>query len=122
MAKRILIADDEKDYRLLLSNILSLVGYEVVTVGTGDDALQQLQGGKFDLLILDRVMPGMGGIELLKKMREEKIALPTLVISVFGEEKLWAQAIKLGATDYILKPYRKDDVLDAVAKTLGGKR
>lgn len=122
MANRILIADDEKGDNSLISDILSEAGYEVVAVSTGSEALQQLLGREFDLFIVDRVMPGMGGIELLYKMREQNIALPTLMISAYGEEKLWAQAIKLGATDYILKPYKASDVLNAVKKALGEKQ
>lgn len=119
MANRILIADDEKGDNSLISDILSEAGYEVVAVSTGSEALQQLLGREFDLFIVDRVMPGMGGIELLNKMREQNIALPTLMISAYGEEKLWAQAIKLGAADYILKPYKASDVLNAVKKAFG---
>ncbi|MBI3292212.1 MAG: response regulator [Elusimicrobia bacterium] len=116
--RRILVIDDEESSRQLLSDLLTGEGYQVVTVGTGEDGWKQLQAQRFDLAVVDRALPGMDGIQLLKQMCEARMKVPTLMVSAFGEEKLWAEAIGWGASDYLLKPFASDQVLKAVKKLL----
>ncbi len=84
-------------------------------------ALEVLEKRAVDLLITDRSMPGLDGLELLRKVREKGIQIPALMISAYGEESFWGQAIGLGAVDYLLKPFKSAEVLKIVQKTLNGK-
>ena len=85
-------------------------------------ALGLLEKRAVSLLITDRSMPGLGGLELLTKLREKKIMVPALMVSAYGEESFWGQAIGLGAVDYLLKPFKAEDVLKAVEKAVLGTK
>lgn len=116
--KKILIVDDDSVTRGLLREMLGSKKYEVLEAEDGQQALEMLHKQKMDLLIADRSMPRLGGLELLQKLRDDNLQLPTIMISAFGEERLWAEAIGLGARDYIVKPFKQEDVLHIVEKTL----
>lgn len=115
--------DDESDSRIILRDTLLEAGYDVLEAADGLMALGLLEKRAVDLLITDRSMPGLGGLELLTKLREKKIMVPALMVSAYGEESFWSQAIGLGAVDYLLKPFKDVDVLKCVQKALaGGKK
>ncbi len=118
LKKTILVVDDEAISRTLLREILLEAGYEILEAADGLMALGLLEKRSIDLLITDRSMPGMGGLELLTKLREKKIMIHALMISAYGEESFWSQAIGLGAVDYLLKPFKGGDVLKIVHKAL----
>ena len=120
--KIILVVDDEPSGRSILRDILLEAGYEVLEAADGLMALGLLEKRSVDLLITDRSMPGLSGLELLKKLREQKMMIPTLMVSAYGEESFWSQAIGLGAVDYLLKPFKSEDVLKIVHKSLSGKK
>ena len=119
--KTILVVDDDPSSRQLLREILLEVGCLVLEAEDGELALEILDKKNVDLLITDRSMPRLGGLELLGKLREKGKMIPALVISTYGEETLWGQAIGLGAVDYLLKPIKTEDVLKIVRKALGKK-
>lgn len=96
-------------------------GYEIIEAGDGQEALDLIEKNSVDLLITDRAMPGMGGLELLAKLKERRVEIPSLVISAYGEESYWGKAIGLGAVDYVLKPFKTADVLKIVHKVFGKK-
>lgn len=116
--RQILVVDDEESSRQLLTDLLVGEGYQVAAVGTAENGWEQLQTQRFDLAIVDRALPGMDGMQLLKQIRGARMKVPTLMVSAFGEEKLWAEAIGLGASDYLLKPFTAEQVLKAVKKLL----
>ena len=120
MNKTVLIIDDDKNVRALLRDILAPEGLEVIEADDGMAALNILKDRKIDLLITDRSMPGMGGLELLKEIRSLKNTVPALMISAYGEESFWGEAIGLGALDYLVKPFKADDVIRIVRKSLFG--
>lgn len=122
LKKTILVADDDKALRTLLREILSQEGYDVLEASDGQEALAILSSTPVDLLITDRSMPGMGGLELLAQIKAKKMTLPVLMVSAYGEEEFWGKAIGLGAVDYILKPFKASDVLKIVHKCLGAKK
>jgi len=122
LKKTILVVDDEDSGRTLLREILLEAGYEVLEAADGIMALMLLERRPVDLLITDRSMPGLGGLELLKKLKEQKMMIPTLMVSAYGEESFWGQAVGLGAVDYLLKPFKAEEVLKVVQKTLGGSQ
>jgi DNA-binding NtrC family response regulator len=119
LKKTILVVDDEASSRSLLREILQEAGYDVLEAADGIMALGLLEKRSVGLLITDRSMPGFGGIELLAKLKEQKKTIPTLMVSAYGEESLWSQAIGLGAVDYLLKPFKTEEVLKIVKKALG---
>lgn len=118
MTRRILVVDDDPLTRRLLREMLDGSGWQVREADDGELALEFLQREGFDLVILDRLMPRLGGLELLKELRRLKIAVPALVISAFGEESLWGQAIGLGAEDYLVKPFKAEEVVRVVRRCL----
>lgn len=118
----ILVVDDDPSSRSLLREILQQDGYLVLEADDGELALEFLGRSAIDLVITDRSMPRLGGLELLAKMREQKKKIPVLMLSAYGEEAFWSKAIGLGAIDYLLKPFNADEVLKIVRKALGGAR
>lgn len=116
--KTILIVDDDVKMRLLLKEILSAHLYQILEASHGREALDLIHRQPVDLLITDRDMPLMNGFDLLQKLREEKRNIPAVVISGYGDEAMWAQAIGLGAEDYILKPFTSESVMKVVKKKL----
>lgn len=117
--KRILVVDDDAQMCALLRDILSGAGYEVQSAEDGLQALEKIRQDAPDLMILDRSMPRMGGLELLRALREENRSIPAVVVSAYGEERFWAQAIGYGAEDYLLKPFSNDVVLKIIKRKLG---
>ena len=103
---RILIADDGKVMRLVLSKKLEDEGYSVTAVEDGNALLSALAGGTFDLVVLDVHMPGMDGIEALQKLRADysRIELPVIMATANDEEADVVQAFELGANDFVSKP------------------
>ena len=121
LKKTILVVDDDPSARSLLREILQEADYGVLEAEDGEFALELIETRPVDLLITDRVMPRMDGLQLLAKLNQKEKAIPSLVISAYGEEALWGQAIGLGAVDYLLKPFKAEDVLKIVRKALGKK-
>jgi CheY-like chemotaxis protein len=116
--RKILVVDDDEKMRALLREILSGGTYQVLEAQNGREALEMIHREPVDLLITDRSMPVMDGLELLKKLQDEKRKIPSLVISAYGDESIWAEAIGLGAEDYILKPFSSESVMKIVKKKL----
>lgn len=114
----ILVVDDDASSRDLLREFLEPEGYAVIEAVDGKEAWDLLQKQPVTLMITDRSMPGMGGIELLRKLAAAKKSVPTLMVSAYGEEQMWGDAIGSGAQDYILKPFKAEDILKAVKKIL----
>ncbi len=122
MKKTILVVDDEAISRELLREILTPEGYAVLEAQDGREALEQLEKNAVDLMITDRQMPGMDGMTLLKELKARKRKVPALMVSAYGEDSFWGEAVGLGALDYVTKPFKPDEVLKIVAKGLkGGK-
>jgi len=119
--KKILVVDDDRVSRSLLGEILRPAGYDVVEAEEGKQALKIVDADKIDLIITDRAMPGMDGMGLLQALRQRKTTIPTVVVSAFGEESMWGEAIGLGAQDYMLKPFAAQEVLKVVKKLLSKK-
>jgi len=121
LKKIVLVVEDDPAARSLLREILAADGYAVLEAEDGEFALELIETKPVDLMITDRAMPRMDGLELLAKLKQKEKIIPSLVISAYGEEALWGQAIGLGAVDYLLKPFKAEDVLKIVRKALGKK-
>ncbi len=123
MAKpRILVIDDEEIVRSSCVRILSTGGYSLDTAENGNEALKKLQGGAFDLVLTDLMMPGTTGIDLLKKIKEEWPDTEVVIITGYGTVKTAVDTLKYGAYDYIEKPFTPEVLLNAVERCLEKKR
>ena len=110
---RILVADDEESMRWVLSKALKRKGFSVDLAIDGRQALSMIQDGSYDLAILDIKMPGINGLDLLDKIREQKKDLLVVIMTAEASMKNAVEAMKRGAYDYITKPFDLD-VIDAM--------
>lgn len=108
---RVLIVDDEKSVREMLSKVLEYENYDPVEAADGSQALAAIGGGDFDAMMLDIKMPGMDGMEVLKKVVEDHPEVPVIMISGHGTISTAVEATKLGAFDFLEKPLDRDRVL-----------
>jgi len=116
MAERILIVDDEASLRDALGRILTAEGYEVRQAGDGKEALGILGAQRFDFLLCDLRMPVMGGIDLLREITARGIPGTVIMMSAFGTVETAVEAMKLGAYDYVSKPFMSDEILLTLRK------
>ena len=104
-AIRVLIVDDEAAIRRALRPPLAELGFQVTEASRGEEALQLLRAGNIDVVLLDINMPGIGGIETLRRIRAFAPRLPVLMVTVREGEEEKVEALELGADDYITKPF-----------------
>ncbi len=119
---RILIADDEPSIRKVLSAMLRRDGHEVEAVEDGARAIARLEEGRFHLLVTDLRMPRTDGMALLAWCNEHAPGLPVIILTAFGTVDSAVEALKLGAHDYVTKPFDQDDLKRVVAKALATER
>jgi CheY-like chemotaxis protein len=121
MGNTVLVVDDNDMNRDVLSRRLQREGYEVSTVENGRKALDILAVEKYDIILLDIMMPDMDGFETLKRIRsDEKLKkLPVVMLTSLNEMEDVKKCIGLGANDYVLKPYNIDDLKNRIEKHLG---
>ncbi len=115
--KKILFADDEESIRLLYKEEFEDHGYEVVLAASGQEALEKYAGENPDLLVIDIKMPGMDGIEVLRKVREQSKEVPIILCTAYGEYK---QNLETWASDdYVVKSANIEGLIQKVKKLLG---
>ena len=102
---KILIVDDLKDMRIVLAKVLKKEGYKTVTAGNGFTAIKLVRSERPDAVIMDIKMPKMDGIEVMKRMKKIKDNIPVILITAYGEIETAVQTVRLGAYDYITKPF-----------------
>lgn len=112
----ILMIDDEIKLREKVNKYLTLKGYQVLEAGTGEEGLEILKKQNVDLILLDLRMPGMNGLTCLKEIKESSWLGEVIMISAHGEISDAVEAMKLGAYDYLTKPFRLDDLLGKMQK------
>jgi two-component system, NtrC family, response regulator PilR len=115
---KILIVDDEQSMRDFLSIMLKKEGYEVVSAENGNDALKAVQADIFDLVITDVKMPGMDGIGVLKAVKDVSPETVVIMITAYATAETAVEAMKLGAYDYITKPFKVDEIKLVIEKAL----
>jgi two-component system, chemotaxis family, chemotaxis protein CheY len=119
VAYRVLLVDDASFMRMMLKNILVGAGYEVA--GEAENGLKAVEiypSIKPDLVIMDIIMPEMGGIEAVREIVKADPQARILMCSSMGQQSLVVEAIQAGAKDFIIKPFQPSNVLEAVKKTL----
>ena len=114
---RILVVDDELPIRRSLKVNLETRGYTVDTAETGEKAIMAFENRRPDLLVLDLLMPGMGGIDVIRKIRAVS-TIPIIVLSAIGEEVRKVQALELGADDYMTKPFGMEELFARIRSLL----
>ena len=119
---RILVVDDEKVIREILADFLTMEGYVVHAVEDGALALEELHKRSYNLVISDLKMPNMSGLELIQKIGEESIPVITVIMTGFGTVETAIEAMKKGAYDYILKPFKVEEVIHIVQRGLDRQR
>lgn len=106
MKRKILLVDDEEIIRLSLGRDLAEAGYAVTAAVDGEEALARLQAEPFELVITDLLMEGMDGLELLARLKESRPEVGVMILTGYGHLDSAIEALRLGADDYLLKPYR----------------
>ena len=108
---KLLLAEDEKRLNRALTELLRQEGYEVTSVENGEDALYEIEGGLYDLIVLDVMMPYMNGFEVAKEARSEGVKTPILMLTAKGEVDDKVEGLDSGADDYLTKPFMTKELL-----------
>ncbi|HTL16981.1 MAG TPA: response regulator, partial [Patescibacteria group bacterium] len=117
-ATRILVVEDDSAIRRGIVDALEFAGYEALQAGNGNEGMTQGLRGAFDLLLLDLILPGHSGFEILKAAREARPTLPIIILTARGEEADRVQGLRLGADDYVVKPFSVRELLARVEAVL----
>jgi two-component system, chemotaxis family, chemotaxis protein CheY len=117
MAK-ILIVDDAEFLRMRISKMLRADGHDVIEAENGLRAVEKYQSDNPDIVLMDITMPEMDGLSALKEIRSINSAAAVVMLTALGQESVVLDAIKSGAKDFIVKPFERERVLNAIAKLL----
>jgi DNA-binding response OmpR family regulator len=115
---RVLVVDDDTELRETVTEVLSGEGFEVTSVGDAESALNMLVDPGFDLVLLDLIMPGMGGMTAVPLIKKGSPKTRIIMISAFSTVSNAVEAMRLGADDYITKPFKIEELLTAVRKNI----
>jgi DNA-binding response OmpR family regulator len=116
--KRVLVVEDDAAIRRGLVDALQFAGYEVLQAANGDDGMAQAVRATFDLLLLDLILPGHSGFEVLEAVRATRATLPIIILTARGEEADRVRGLRLGADDYVVKPFSVRELLARVEAVL----
>src|SRR5574340_1716055 len=111
---RILLVDDQRSLRRSLALMLESAGFHTAEAADGEEALAKLQRETFDLVVTDLRMEGMSGIDLLKEIKRLRPGMPVIVITAYGSIESAVQAMRLGAFDYLSKPFSESDIVEKI--------
>ena len=117
--KTILLVDDDHDFRWATGNVLQASGYKVIPAQDGREALDFLEKGVPDLILLDYRMPGLDGLQVAAEMKKNISAVPIIMITAYAEIDSAVKAMKMGVYDYVTKPVDNNDLLFTVKRALG---
>lgn len=116
--KRILIVDDELKMQALITLCIQSTDFEMEMASSGDEAIQLLEDDQFDLVLLDIMMPGMDGFQVLKQMKQRGSVVPVIILSALGETDQIVEGLNLGAYDYVTKPFEPKELVARVHSVL----
>ncbi len=116
---RVLVIDDDPGLLELLEIYFSRQGYRVLGVRNGEDALGTLDDTQPDLIILDLVLPGMGGLDVLRRLKQVLPRTPVVMVSGHGQAPNIVESMRRGASDFLLKPFEIEELDLALQKVLG---
>ena len=122
-AETVLIVDDSLEIRRFLRHsVLEPAGYRVLTAADGNTAIQKVERQNPDLILLDLKLPGRSGLQVLHTLRANGHSIPAIVITFYGSQESILQSLRLGAKDYLSKPFSAEQVLESVARALAESR
>jgi len=113
---KVLVVDDEEQFLKAFSKRLEMRGLKIETATSGEEAISKRKGRDFDAIILDLVMPGIGGMETLKKLKEENPDLQIIILTGHGTIEKGVEAIKAGAMDFVEKPADINKILEKIGE------
>ncbi|MBM4761559.1 response regulator [Bacillus sp. B15-48] len=116
MAEKVLIVDDQFGIRILLNEVLQREGYDTFQAANGMQALEIVEQHSPDLVLLDMKIPGMDGIEILKRLKQKDEEIRVIIMTAHGELDMIQEAMNLGALTHFAKPFDIDDIRVAVKK------
>ncbi|MBI5884081.1 MAG: response regulator [Elusimicrobia bacterium] len=114
----ILVVDDEADMRMALGSVLTRSGHRIEQASDGQAALNRIDKGNIDLVLLDIRLPGMDGVQILRKIREKRDDLPVIMVTGYGSVESAVEVMKLGASQYLSKPFSNKELVDTVMSVL----
>lgn len=118
---KILLIDDETEFTSALAERLEIRGHEVKTADTGASGIEIIQNRNVDIVILDLMMPGMSGLDALRQIKAFNTKLPVILLTGHGSTKEGMEGMRIGATDYLMKPLDIKDLLEKINETLCGE-
>jgi DNA-binding response OmpR family regulator len=116
--KRVLVIEDDHSIRRGLVDALEFSGYEVLQSGDGGEGMRVAARGSYDLLLLDLILPGASGFDILQAVRRARPTLPVIILTARGEEPDRVRGLRLGADDYVVKPFSVRELLARVEAVL----
>jgi two-component system chemotaxis response regulator CheY len=116
--KRVLVVDDAVVMRMMIKNILSKEGYEVVEAQSGIDAVEKYRAVKPDIVTMDMVMPDMDGISAVRQIIAEDPSAKIVMCTSMGQQQLVVEAVQAGAKSFITKPFQPPKILETIEKVL----
>ena len=116
MKTRVLIVDDEEKFSQPLAERLTLRDYDVTTSQSGEDAVNKIKQYNYDVVVLDVLMPGMSGIEALRAIKEMKPLTEIIMLTGHATVETAIEGMKLGATDFLMKPCETEDLISKIQK------
>jgi two-component system response regulator ResD len=116
--KKVLIVDDEIQMQKLLSVCLQSEQFITESASSGEEAIQLLEKNQYDMVLLDIMMPGIDGFDVLKKLRSSKIMTPVILLTALGETEAVVKGLNLGADDYVTKPFEPSELIARVSSVL----
>jgi DNA-binding response OmpR family regulator len=122
MRRRLLVVEDDRTLRQALAFNLTREGYEVTTAADGEAGLEAARNEGLDLVVLDVMLPGMSGVEVLRRLRADGVATPVIILSAKGEEMDRVVGLKVGADDYVAKPFSRPELLARIEAVLRRQR
>lgn len=122
MRRRLLLVEDDPTLRQALTFNLTREGYEVTSAADGEAALEAARSDRLDLVLLDVMLPGMSGVEVLRVLRREGITTPVIILSAKGDEIDRVVGLKIGADDYVAKPFSRPELLARIEAVLRRQR
>ena len=114
----ILAVEDDKAILTGIVDALDFAGYDVLKADNGDDGMRMAVRGGYDLLLLDLVLPGPGGLEILAEVRTSRPTIPVIILTALGDESDRVKGLKLGADDYVVKPFSVKELIARVEAVL----
>jgi len=117
----ILVVDDDTEMRALLLDVLRNEGYEVAEAKNGTEAVRALRAREFDIILMDKNMPGPSGLDLLPGFRRVCPRSQVIMMTAYGDVPSFMEAAEKGAVEFLFKPFRMEEMKAAITKALGGE-